>query len=1467
MQEDLTKNTTQQASKNFTNSPTSDLDHIQEFINALARKYQEVGQGKPRWGLRVAKPGRALPGRDLELYKSWLAEAHRYFNETSLQNGVLSFASEWVLDNYHIIHQALQQIDEDLTPGFYRQLPKLTSGPLKDLPRIYAIARGVLSYKHLLLDMIDLQTIFTKFQERVTLTIGELWALPIFLRYGLIEFLAQALISTIQPSNPPNLPPAVPYLPGIDDPLLLGEVAADEAANNDNVANIIFSLRVISEHNWSDFFESVSCLERTLRKDPAGVYPRMDFKTRDQYRKEIEVLSVATGRDECELAEITINMARSNVSDDPAPQQKSIVSDASIKRGTTPAQDISATLRDDFVLTQGTSHIGEYLLGKYRTALERQIGYRPGAIISFKRWVFRHASAIYLSNILLLTILIFILLSLATLLPQILRGYPLSFGNFPWDVVRHITNIQVHRIAVILLVATLLVPLLTIATSMVNWLITLLIRPRILPKLDFKDEIPDPFQTLVVIPTMITSREKIDSLVNQLELHYLRNPEPGLLFALLTDLRDAESESLPEDEDLVQYSISAIENLNIKYKCVSSDNDIKGASGDDHLKGAHQDGVNLFYIFHRKRLWNPSEGRWMGWERKRGKLHELNLLLRGGTNLSFINLKDGINAGGDALQRVRFVITLDTDTILPSGAACRLVGTLAHPLNRAVFNDTTGRVVSGYTVLQPRMEIHPKSANHSWFTRFFAGDAGLDLYTLAVSDAYHDLFGEGIYVGKGIYDVDTFERSIEKHIPENTVLSHDLLEGLMGRTGLVTDITMIENFPLNYFIQAMRNRRWIRGDWQLLPWLLRLNKQGQAFSAIDRWKIFDNLRRSMLEPALLLIFILGLSFLPDLAGLWTMVVLLALGIPLLTGVARSALQILGGEYPRIALRPLARNLLRWLIALAFFPYEAYISIDAVLTTLYRLFISHHNLLQWTTAAQTVRLFGLHKRRKIAWQKMTASVILALILSTVVHIVSDHTGSGAIPALTYAFPVMLLWLLSPIIIWWINRPITDHTIPLNEEQVNLLRQVARRTWGFFERFVGPEDHWLPPDHYQESPVGMVAHRTSPTNIGLLLTSTLAAYDLGYLDQLGLAARLVTTMDTLGQLERFRGHFLNWYETLTLQPLQPRYISTVDSGNLAASLIVTAQACKAMPDTPILRWNLWQGYLDTLANLTATLTEMLKPEFDKQVEEINQCILNIHTEILAVRLYPDQWYPLFQRVRGPFWQDLSNRLIELVKVGSSAFDLETLEKLQEVTAQVERHHTGVHRTIRDLVPWIPLLENPPERFYEPQFNNSMAALLADLPYNLALGQVHTHIESALQHIITLGNLLTKEDLKIGVVEKTAPLPEYQHKQAEQKWLEEMSKELARAEENSGSLLIRYAQIMTQANTFVNEMDFNFLYQSQRRVFHIGFNLDLDELDQNYYDLLASEATYRLNHRHRQGRCATIPLVTLGSAGNAG
>ena len=1170
--------------------------------------------------------------------------------------------------------------------------------------------------------------------------------------------------------------------------------------------------------------------------DPAGIYAKMDFKTRDMYRKEIESLSFATGRDESELAELALSLARSTVIDRPSVIKNNGAAELRTRNKTRISSKEHESSAHSSARIRRFSHIGNFVLGKGRAELEKLIGYKPDFRTTLKRWIFKNASFFYLANILLLSALVFIPLLIRSRLLEFPGPVELPFGNFSADALSNTAVPVIHWILILILVPALMIATLTATTSFFNWLLMQIFKPRILPKLDFEKGIPGPYQTLVVIPSIITSFEDIDSLAQQIELHYLRNTEPGLLFALLTDFKDAESETLPEDEGLVQYMAAAIEKLNLKYGASKTiEKNAKDIKKDEQTSYSSK----IFFFLHRKRQWNPSEGKWIGWERKRGKLQELNRIMRGGKNLSFLPTAGNLEETSEAFKHVRFVITLDTDTILPSGAAGRLAGTLAHPLNRPVFDEKTGKVISGYTILQPRVEIQPRSADHSWFTRLFAGDAGLDLYTLAVSDAYQDLFGEGIYIGKGIYDVDAFERCVDNRIPENTVLSHDLLEGLMGRAGLVTDITMIEDYPQNYFTQTIRLRRWVRGDWQLLPYLFRTKRQRIAFSAIDRWKLFDNLRRSMLTPSLFLIFILGVIFMPGVTELWTSVVLLTLSIPLLTGLARSSLQIMGGEVVGIALKPLAWNFLRWLMAIAFLPYEAYFNVDAILTTLFRMLISHKNLLQWTTAARTARLFEIQSRRKFIWQKMNLSTLLAILLVLRIELFSGVARYETLISLADSAPVILLWMISPIIAWWVNLPTIGNIAPLNEDQVSLLRQIIRRSWGFFERFVGPEDNWLPPDHYQESPVGTVAHRTSPTNIGLLLTSTLAAYDFGYLDQLGLVSRLTYTIDTLGKLERFRGHFLNWYDTLSLQPLYPRYVSTVDGGNLAASLIVTAQACKTIPEEPIFRWDLWQGYLDTLSNLTETIKSMCKEDLFQNVEKINHRIDEICIEIIAARNKPEKWYSLYLELSGPFWKDLSTRLLNLVEEGRSTFDLRSLEMLQEVTAQVEQHHNAVHRTINELVSWIPYFENQPRILQEPYFIKETEALKEDLPYNLKLGQAHKHIAAALQHIAILRNLLSEKESSGQEGINFAYVRRNNEKQKAMEWLEELIKALGSAGENSISLINKFANISTRCELYVNEMDFSYLYHKEQRAFHIGYNLDAGQLDANHYDLLASEA----------------------------
>lgn len=749
---------------------------------------------------------------------------------------------------------------------------------------------------------------------------------------------------------------------------------------------------------------------------------------------------------------------------------------------------------------------------------------------------------------------------------------------------------------------------------------------------------------------------------------------------------------------------------------------------------------------------------------------------------------------------------------------------MAHPLNQPVFSKDK-KVTSGYTILQPRMEIHPKGTDQSWFTRLFTGETGLDIYTLSVSDAYMDLIGEGIFVGKGIYHVDAFETSINNYIPENTILSHDLLEGNMGRAGLVTDITMVEDYPPNYIAKTLRNHRWIRGDWQLLPWLFRSKNKSHGFNCIDHWKIFDNLRRSLLPPALVFIFAIGLIFLPTLATRWTLLLIISLGVPLFTSISRSAVEIVSGEKLIPALKSILKAFLRLILSLSFLLYDACINLSAIIKTLYRLVISKKNLLQWTTAAQTARLFKNVKRGNTAWIKVILSAISALVLTLIIPLVSFLT-TGSIPILLLipAF-VLLLWIFSPLTIYFISRPVVSQSEPLNNDDIILLRKVARRTWGFFESFVGPDDNWLPPDHFQETPDAKIAHRTSPSNIGLFLTSVLSAYDFGYFGHLVLTTRLSLTINSMLNMERYRGHFFNWYNTLTREALSPHYVSTVDSGNLAACLIVTSQACKKLPSDPFLRWDIIQGYLDLLSNLSSTLSFVKSESIKKEINKINNQINNVQTEINAVKSNPEKWYFAFINGEERFRDIISPKILNLIGTFTKEFNEDELSELQVINSQINQQATTIHYGIGDLLPWLSMLKEIPLELQTAQFESILSLLLEKL---LSLFALEDHLE------VTKGANLLIDEL-INELKQTQP----NKNNSPEIWLSKLKKEILDSQKNAEAILEKYKEISAIAEKFIEEMNFSFLYNKQKRIFHIGFSRETGLMDPNHYNLLASEA----------------------------
>ena len=1171
-----------------------------------------------------------------------------------------SSALEWFLDNYFVIEEAVEQVGEALPPSFYRELPQLAGDAERrvsaapenrerphpaeqDQPRVQALAANLLLTGELHVALDAVVDFLDRYQTRSPLSLGEVWALPAMLRLLLLRELAWCAgrLAGVVPGTP-GWEQAFGGVPGSD---VRGSLAPDLKAG-DAVARAVASLRVLDALDWEPVAERIGVVHRVLCGDPAGAYARMEYVSRDAYRRTVEAIARTSLASEPDVARAAVDLARATHPD------------------------------------QGRrTHVGYFLIDEGRPILEARVGARPLLAERLRRAAIAHATAVYVT--------------VATLvgLAIVAASAWLARGGGPW----------IAALAALLA----LIPALTAAVAFVNWAVSRLLPPRVLPKLDFADGLPADHRTIVVVPGLVASTGDVDSLLRQLQEHHARNPDPALAFAVLGDFADAPAASMPEDDDLLTHAERALDVLN---------RDTPGSP---------------FLFLHRRRLWNESEGVWMGWERKRGKLHEFNRLLLGEPETSYVLI------AGDRtrLSGIGYVITLDADTVLPPDGARRLIGTLAHPLNRPVF-DAQGRVAAGYTVLQPRVQIDPESAGRSRYTRVFAGDTTVDLYSLAVSDAYQDLFGAGMYVGKGIYDVAAFERGLAGRVPENTLLSHDLFEGMHGRAGLVTDVTVYEDYPPNYLVGLLRTHRWVRGDWQLLPWLAfrtpRVDASGpNDLPLIDRWKIADNLRRSLLAPATITLLLASWLGLPGPPLAWT---LLALLTPLVQVVV--AVLTLGGaavaslvdrrrtdawRYRAYGLRATVARLLMFAAGLAI---EGALAVDAVARTLWRLVVSRRRLLEWTTAAGATRLVGTDVTIRAAVRSAAPSVIATAAVGILV-------SAGNPQGVPWALPFLLLWLAGPWFVVWVSRPLAPRgPAPLTEEQRRTFGALARRTWLFFETHVGPEDHWLPPDNVQEQPVAAVAHRTSPTNIGLYLLSCLAAHDRGYLSTAALVSRLGLAFDALDRVERHRGHIPNWLDTTTLQPLHPAYVSTVDSGNLAACLIILAQGCEEAssrdPRRPLAR----QGLADAVALLAEGVPRTGRPE--------SQALLAY---------------------------------------------LEQLEAGFEASVSSDAHGAaGVgHR---------------------------LSTLLADL---------------AESHALDLDALTTLR-LHAGVIERQ---------------LQAAERDASGTPASPLDLDAELKRLASRARAMVDGLDLAFLYNRDRNLFHIGFNLETGTLDGSYYDLLASEA----------------------------
>jgi len=1325
-------------------------------------------------------------------------------------------AGEWLLDNFYLIEEQIHTARRHMPKGYSRELPRLSSGPSAGLPRVYDIALEIISHGDGRVDTTSLCRFVAAYQTVNPLRLGELWAIPIMLRLALIENLRRVamriaadridsdlagkwaqemaaiaekdlkslilVIADMAHSQPPMSTPFVAEftrqlrghglalaLPltwieqvlaesGLTIEQLVQSGNQQQAANQVSISNSICSLRFLGGMDWREFVESMSLVEQTLRTDPNGSYANMDFASRDRYRHVIEQIARRSTFTEIEVAQCAIQLAQEARAAQPARKES----------------DERAT------------HVGFYLISRGLHTLETRVQVRPSIAISLTKTAKHHALSIYLG----LTVLLALLFSsglIAIVSTQVQENIPDAL-------------LVVFGILALLSTSQL-------ALNLVNWLATLFVPPHPLPRMDFSTGIPAPSRTLVVVPTMLTSSQGVEDLVEALEVRFLANRDDNLFFSLLTDFRDAHEATLADDEMLLQLVQAKIEALNIKHGIAEK---------------------KPFFLFHRPRRWNPQARVWMGYERKRGKLADLNAWLLGDRQDNKTGKRFSCIVGDvTQLVGVTYVITLDTDTHLPRDVARQMVSAMAHPLNHPRFDETRQCVCEGYSILQPRVTVSLESTNRSRYARLYGGESGIDPYTRVVSDVYQDVFGEGSFIGKGIYKVDAFEQALNGRFPENSILSHDLLEGCYARAGLLSDVPVYEDYPAHYSVDVSRRHRWVRGDWQLLGWLLpRVPSSGNRreknpLSPLSKWKLFDNLRRSLVPTALTLLLLLGWCVLTS-PWIWTLAVL---GIPLIPPITASLVDIFRksdeirlGQHLTAVFGTAAQRLAQAVFTLSCLPYEAWFNMDAIVRTVWRMAFNQGRLLEWNPSGEMAR----SSRTDFAAAARAMWVAPLLAVATTIYLLLFNPAG-----LIAAGPILLLWFGSPAMAWWIGQSLARPEVTLTAAQAVFLRKLARKTWAYFETFSGPKDNWLPPDNYQEYRGAAVAHRTSPTNIGMALLANLSAYDFGYLPAGKLIERTAHTFDTMRTLERYRGHFYNWYDTQTLKPLHPAYVSTVDSGNLAGHLLTLRLGLLALADDPILHRRWFDGLRDTLDILLDTVG-------NSPPALLTQLQLTIESACSTPPATLSQAWQYLDRLteQSRVFVDSRNTAGEL----SSASGTHAISEYQEI-AENSVHHpnldhasavlsesvdehdadwwahalaTQCHAAREELTllaPWL-LLPTMPDEFPEELDTIPTLRELADGKMRLAI----------------------KRQLDVVPADHTASM-QYQ-------WLRASQDAILQASNHAAERMATLEQLSRQSSVFA-DMAFAFLYDKSSHLLAIGYNVDELRLDASYYDLLASEA----------------------------
>jgi hypothetical protein len=1200
-------------------------------------------------------------------------------------------------ENPRLLRSAIHEISSTRRKILY--LPRVI-----DEPRNAALTRAYLEAAHSVWNGSALLVYVEAAQQSDPLELKELWALPSFLKFALVQLiLAQADALLHAPQSP-------------------------EAAAPELLTARIKSLRELGYADWLSLMEPLVAFDATLQQDPARAYPRMDFDSRENYRKRIAEIARHSNCSETQVASIVLDLAQQA-------QQKKL-------------EDPRLYLRH--------THVGYYLVDRGFHDLAGRIGYRPRLIDRMRTFVRRHADDVYIGGIEILAVLL-----IAAILFPLIPNYSI-FGGLTFAFL------------------FLLLPATQGAVDFVNNTITALFQASALPKLDFTKGIPADYTTLVAVPTLLMNEKQTRELVAELEVRFLANPDPNLHFALLTDLPDSVTRPRENDSDsLVDLAVHLINDLNQQYPASAKH--------------------GSFFLLHRHRIFNARQGVWMGWERKRGKLLDLNKYLRGEFDAF------PVKAGNlTTLSRVQYIITLDSDTQLPRGTASTMVGAIAHPLNRAIIDPERRIVTAGYGILQPRVGVSVHSASRSRLASLYSGQTGFDIYTRAVSDAYQDLYGEGSFTGKGIYEVHALHTVLDKRFPRNALLSHDLIEGAYARAGLVTDIEVIDDYPSHYSAYTRRQHRWVRGDWQIAQWLFsRVPDESGRFvrnpiSTISRWKIFDNLRRSLVEPFTLILLVAGWLGLPGGALYWTAVTLFLLVAPTLVQVAFGVGRAFFSEQQESvgeALNNFWQAIFLALLNLAFLPHHTMLSLDAIVRSLVRRFVTGQRLLEWETAAEAES-----SKVKITPVDRYLATSSAFAITVAIIIAATRMRS-----LFVAAPILILWGFANGITLWLNRPPREQKRRLDVREEAFLRQHALRIWRFFHEYGGPRHNFLIPDNVEEETL-FEAGRVSPTNFGLLLNARQAAVKLGFLTLPEFAKLTQQSFAAMDRLSKCRGHLYNWYDTQTLEPLQPATVSSVDSGNLAASLYTLCSGAKTLLRDPLLSPALFDG--------VGTHWQLLKLQ------------KGIPNEI-AARTLPAVYASLQDWCAWTFETAELSAFRNVLDSENTSHD-ESAWWLYEAAARLR----AIVSLIADYLPWL-----------LPEF-----APLRQIP---ALALRQDDMFPVFENAIAFA-----EQLEHRLARTWAALNTSEDASGQSVLVEKLRSELPAVRERLRKLEVSISDISNEAFHKAEEMDFSFLVQKDRQLLSIGYEVSTGKLHTACYDMLASEA-----------RIATFIAVSRGELSQQG